>query len=78
MEARATETMVSIELSADEALVLFEWLSTRSDKSDFPFEHAAEQRIIWDMVASLESVLVEPLKPGYSDLLETARGRVNP
>lgn len=76
MDVRAAEVMVSVELSPDEALVLFDWLSTRTDKNDFPFEHPAEQRIIWDLTASLETVLVEPLQPDFSDRLEAARTRV--
>ena len=76
MDARATEDMVSVELSPDEGLVLFEWLSTRTDKNDFPFEHVAEQRIVWDLTASLDSVLAEPFQPDYSDRLKAARGRV--
>lgn len=67
---------VSIELSSDEALVLFEWLSTRGDKNDLPFEHAAEQKVLWDMTGSLEALLVEPFKSDYRDLVAVSRERL--
>lgn len=64
---------VQLELSRDEAIVLFEWLM-RFNKSDGArFEDQAEQRVLWDLEAMLESRLVEPFEPNYSDLLARAR-----
>lgn len=68
---------ISIRLSRDQALVLFDWLA-RTSAADLPtaFEDPAEQRALWDLEASLESVLAEPLREEYRELVEAARGRL--
>ena len=40
---------VSIELSGDEALVLFEWITRFNKREDAEFEDQAEQRVLWDI-----------------------------
>lgn len=68
---------ISIGLSRDQALVLFEWLArTGSADQPAPFVDQAEQRVLWDLEAALEKHLVEPFKSDYRELLEAARGRV--
>lgn len=69
---------VTIELTADEALVLFELLARWGDTDDLavPLQHQAEQRVLWDILAVLESTLVEPLMPNYAGLVAKARKRV--
>lgn len=68
---------VSVGLSRDQALVLFEWLA-RTGAGDQPaaFEDQAEQRALWDLEAALEKVLTEPFKSDYRERLEVARSRV--
>lgn len=68
---------IAIQLSRDQALVLFEWLA-RTGAADQPaaFEDQAEQRVLWDLEASLESVLTEPLREDYRQLVATARARL--
>ena len=68
---------ISIDLSRDQALVLFEWLA-RTGAADQPaaFEDQAEQRALWDLEASLESVLTEPLREDYRQLVEGVRARL--
>lgn len=66
---------VALNLSREEALVLFEWLH-RFNSEDQTFEDQAEQRVLWDIEAMLESELVEPLDPKYAELLAAARARV--
>lgn len=66
---------VRIELSQDEALVLFDWLCRFNDRTDIDFTDQAEQRILWDIECSLESVLVAPLLDNYESLLAQARKR---
>jgi hypothetical protein len=65
---------VTLELTADEALVLFEWLS-RSSPSDQPAPYAdrAEQIALWNLECLLERVLVEPFDPDYDALVQAAR-----
>ena len=65
---------LSIELSRNEALVFFEFL-TRFNKKDWPeiFEDQAEQRVLWDIEAILQKVLVEPFNPDYQEIIKQAR-----
>ena len=38
---------VTISLTADQALVLFEWLTREDGKGALPTEHQAEQNVLW-------------------------------
>lgn len=69
-------TSIRIELTEDEALVLFEWLF-RFGKSGRPdFEDQAEQRALWNLEAVLEKNLEAVLDPRYPELLSNARDRL--
>jgi hypothetical protein len=70
------ERKVTLSLSREEALVLFEWLSRFNKEENHEFEDQAEQRVLWDIEAMLESDLVEPLDPKYDELLAKARAKV--
>jgi hypothetical protein len=67
---------VSLQLTADQAIVLFEWLAVANGRGDLSFADPAEQRVLWDLEATLESVLVAPLRDDYSQQLQAARQRV--
>ena len=67
---------MTLELTDDEALVLFEWLARLDGQDALPVEDAAEEMVLWSLLAQLEKVLVEPLRPDYDDLVERARARV--
>jgi hypothetical protein len=67
---------VTIQLTPDEALVVFDWLSRFNESGDGTFHDQAEQRVLWDIEGALESNLVAPLDPQYERLLAQARGRV--
>jgi len=67
---------VTISLTADQALVLFEWLTREDGKGALPTEHQAEQNVLWEIEAQLEKSLVEPLRPDYEALLVAARERL--
>ena len=70
------DKQITLELTNDEALVLFEWLA-RVDSSDLlVFEDPAEQQVLWRLEGMLERVLVEPLDATYKELLAKARRRV--
>lgn len=71
-----TDRKVLLELSKDEALVLFEWLHRFNEAEDKRFEDQAEQRVLWNLEAMLESALVEPFDAKYDELLTAARARV--
>jgi len=72
---------VTLVLTPAEALVLFELLSrwdllsrgAETDAASVPLEHQAEYRVLWDILAILESTLVEPFKSDYQDWLNRAR-----
>lgn len=71
-----SQSKVCLELSPDEALVLFDWLCRINDAESQQFEDQAEQRVLWNLEAMLESALPEILHPRYEDLLTAARSRV--
>ena len=72
----AKEAAVRIELTNEEALVLFDCLSRMNDEKELRFEHQAEQRVLWDIECVLEAKLVGPFKSNYDELLQKAREAV--
>jgi hypothetical protein len=76
MEEAMADRQIMIELSQDEALVLFEWLSRNENQLEGMFQDHAEQRVLRDVEAALERTLVEPFKPNYDELVAQARQRV--
>ncbi len=70
------EPNISVKLSQAEALVLFDWLARFNKTGRSDIEDQAEQRVLWDLEAMLEAVLVEPLESSYDDLLAAARAKV--
>ena len=67
---------MQIELTSDEALVLFELLSRYSASEALVIDDQAEQRALWNLFGALERQLVEPLRAEYSELLQRARERL--
>lgn len=68
--------IVSLEVSRDAALVLFEWLA-RFNESGLPtFVDQAEQRVLWDLEADLESRLTEPFAADYNSRVAAARATI--
>jgi hypothetical protein len=67
---------VSLDLTSDEALVLFEfvWRYTESDRLEVTDQ--AEQIALWKLCRHLEKALVEPFDPAYDELLAAARQRL--
>ena len=60
---------ISIELTKDETLVLFEFLA-RFNETEHPdiFEDQAEQKVLWIIEGQLEKQLVEPFRPDYKKI----------
>ena len=71
-----TTLEVTLSLTCDQALVLFEWLSREDGRSRIPTEHQAEQKVLWEIEGQLERALVEPLQPDYSAAIVAARERI--
>lgn len=67
---------LSLHLTADEAIVLFEWLARFHGSGDASFQDQAEQRALWNLECMLERDLVAPLRDDYDELLAAARDRL--
>jgi len=67
---------VAVQLTPDEALVLFALCTRFTNDDAFTIEHPGEQAALWNLCALLETVLVEPFKEDYPELLAAARGRL--
>ena len=70
------EGSVTLSLSRSQALVLFDFLSRFSEDQRLEIRDQAEQRVLWDMQADLESSLSELLAQDYTQHLEAARDEV--
>lgn len=71
-----TEVKMTLQLSRDEALLLFEWVSRFNKTRTLAFEDQAEERVLWDLESHLESTLVDPFGKDYADELARARARI--
>jgi hypothetical protein len=69
---------VTMTLTADEALVLFELLHRWEDSNTIdPVLQPGEQVALWAVSAQLERTLVEPFQEDYGDQVESARQRLH-
>lgn len=68
---------VTLRLTSDEALVLFDWLH-RCEDADRVLEpeHRGEQAALWNLSALLERELTEPFQRDYRELVDQARARL--
>jgi hypothetical protein len=64
---------VTVELSRDEALVLFEYLSRWCDLESLEIEHESEGIAMLALSRELDKALREPFLPNYAELLARAR-----
>lgn len=67
---------VHLAMNADEALVLFEFVSRFSDSDQLTIADQAEAATLWKLCGQLEKLLTEPFSPRYEELLSRARARV--
>ena len=67
---------IQINLSRDEAVILFEFLSRFSNEEILEIEDQAESRVLWNILCDLEKVLTEPFSEKYTEILETAREKI--
>jgi len=77
MESRRDKGKVLLELTKEEAIVLFDWLSrfNQVEKSEL-FSDQAEKRVLWDMECSIERVISEIFVGDYTEILSKARSKV--
>ena len=67
---------IHINLSSDEAVVLFEFLSRFSDKEVLEIADQSEARVLENILCDLENALAEPFSGKYKEILETAREKI--
>lgn len=67
---------IRIEVTRDEALVLFEFLSRHLDDGVLAVNDATEQQTLRNLQCLLEKQLVEPFLAEYDQLLQQARARM--
>ena len=71
------ERNVNIELTKEEAIVLFEFLRRFNKNEDSQiFEDQVEQRVLWDIECILEKELSEPFQTDYDIIVKNARDKV--
>jgi hypothetical protein len=63
---------IVVQLTRQEALVLFEYLRRCDDEQRYAFADQAEQRVLRDLECALEPQLVEVFSPNYGELLRSA------
>ena len=66
-----------MQMTQDEALVLFEWIQGQEDL-DAIVEDPAELDVLQSVTCALEALLVEPFRADYTDVVEAARSRLRP
>jgi hypothetical protein len=74
----STESPVKIELTLDEALVLFDMLHRFEETEMLDIQHPAEEQALWGLSNLLERQLVEPFRHDYGEILDQARARLRP
>ena len=67
---------VTIELTSEAALVLYDWLTRFNQQEEPACADQAEERVLFDLEAMLEKVLVAPLQSDYAMLVAQARSHV--
>lgn len=69
-------TDVQISLTADEAIVLFEFVRRYADLDKLTIVDQAEQRALWNLCCVFERGILAPLEGDWADLLQQARDRL--
>ncbi len=69
---------IAVELTAEEALLLFEWLARFEENpaAPPPLAGTPEEQVLWSIQGQLEKQLVEPFDANYEAFLKEARERI--
>ncbi len=67
---------IQINLSKDEAIILFEFLSRFSNEEILEIADQSEARVLWNILCDLEKDLVEPFSEKYVEILKKAREKI--
>ncbi len=69
----ARQQSLTLTLTHDEALVLYDFLQRFSTSGSTTLEDQAEERALWNLCCLLEREMIEPFSDSYSKSLEVAR-----
>lgn len=74
MKIKQDLNSIKVEMTNEEALVFLDWLFrfNEGNHSDL-FNDQAEERVLWNLEASLEKVISTVFEKNYSEILEKAR-----
>jgi hypothetical protein len=70
------EDKYTIEISEDEAIVLFEYFARFGDTNNLEFEHPAEFVALCKISGQIDKTTAAMFKPEYAELLANARNRI--
>jgi hypothetical protein len=77
MESKKENSIISVDLTQNEAIVLLEWLSRfNGQEHSNLFEDQSEERVLYDLESVLEKVINETFREDYNAILYEARKRV--
>ncbi|KFC61470.1 hypothetical protein [Massilia sp. LC238] len=76
MNKQSNTSEVQISLSADEALVLFEFLSRFDESNELTIVDQAGERALSNLLGPLQKQLVPPFQQDYVEQLQQARNRL--
>jgi hypothetical protein len=72
----ARQQNLTLTLTQDEALVLYDYLQRFSTSGSTTLEDQAEERALWNLCCLLEREMIEPFSENYAKSLESARERL--
>ena len=75
MEVKKEEDKTFVEFTEDETVVLLEWLF-QFNQQNYNFSDQAEQRVLFDLEAILESVSTAVISENYKTALSIAREKI--
>jgi hypothetical protein len=64
---------MTLQVTRQEALVLFEWLAKQEAIGTKAFQHPAEEKVLWKLQGQLEARLPELFAADYADIVAEAR-----
>ena len=67
---------VTLHLSRQRAIVLFEWLASSDGRLPSIVQHPSEEQVLLGLLRQLEKALTEPFCPDYPTVLSSARSSV--
>ncbi len=76
MNKQSDTSEVQISLTADQALVLFEFLSRFEESNELTIVDRAEERALLNLLGPLQKQLMPPFQQDYVEQLQQARNRL--